>query len=117
MFLCNITFSSNDIRKIIQNLDSEKARSYDERIIIGMFKICGPSICTLFEIIFKCLESGIFQLEWKNVKGETVQKKKLQITSSKIPVDLNISIFKLLLYSKMFDFLMINHLIFINHAG
>ena len=43
-FLSNMTFSSNDIRKIIQNLDSEKARGYDERIIIGMFKIYGPLI-------------------------------------------------------------------------
>ena len=71
-----MTFSSNDIRKIIQNLDSEKARGYDERIIIRMFKIYGPLIWTLFEIIFKCLGSVIFQLEWKNVKVEKVQQKK-----------------------------------------
>ena len=42
-FLSNITFSSNDILKIIQNLDSEKAHGFD-RISIRMLKICGPPI-------------------------------------------------------------------------
>ena len=43
-FLSNITFSSNDILKIIQNLDLEKAYGFD-RISIRMLKICGSSIC------------------------------------------------------------------------
>ena len=64
-FLSNITFSSNDILKIIQNLDSEKAHGFD-RISIRMLKICESSICKPLEIILKsCLESGIFPLEWK----------------------------------------------------
>ena len=41
MFLSNITFPSDDILKIIENLDSEKAHGYD-RISIGMLKIFGP---------------------------------------------------------------------------
>ena len=62
-FLSNITFSSNDILKIIQNLDSEKAHGFD-RISIRMLKICGSSICKPLEIIFKSyLESGIFPPE------------------------------------------------------
>ena len=64
-FLSNITFSSDDILKVIQNLDSEKAHGRD-KISIRMLKICEPSICKPLEIIFKsCLESGIFPLEWK----------------------------------------------------
>ena len=51
-FLSNITFSSDDILKIIENLDSEKAHGHD-RISIQMLKICGQSICKSVEIIFK----------------------------------------------------------------
>ena len=64
-FLSNITFSSNDILKIIQKLDPEKAHGFD-RIRIRMLKICESSIYKPLEIIFKsCLESGIFPREWK----------------------------------------------------
>ena len=67
-FSPNITISSDDILKIIQNLDSEKAHVHD-RISIRMLMICGPSICKPLEIIFKaCLESGIFPIEWKKSK-------------------------------------------------
>ena len=51
-FLSYITFSSNDILKLIQILDSEKAHGQD-RIIIEMLKICGPSICKPFEVFLK----------------------------------------------------------------
>ena len=51
-FLPNITFSSDDILKIIENLDSEKAHGHD-RISIQMLKICRQSICKSLEIIFK----------------------------------------------------------------
>ena len=58
-FWPKIIFSSDDILKIIQNLDSEKAYGHD-RMSIRMLKIWGPSICKPLEIIFKsCLESGI----------------------------------------------------------
>ena len=74
-FLSNIIFSSDDILKIIQNLDSEKARDFD-RINIQMLKICGLSICKTLEIIFKsCLESGIFPLEWKKANTVPVHKR------------------------------------------
>ena len=42
-FLFNIIFSSDDILKTIQNLESEKAHGHD-KISIEMFKICGPLI-------------------------------------------------------------------------
>ena len=73
--LSNITFTSDDILKIIQNLDSEKAQGYDT-MSIRMLKICGPSICKPLEIIFKsCLESGIFRLGWKKANVVPVHQK------------------------------------------
>ena len=70
--LSNIIFSSDDILKIIQNLDSEKVHDFD-RINIQMLKIYGLSICKTLGIIFKsCLESGIFPLEWKKANAVPV---------------------------------------------
>ena len=67
-FLSNIKFSSDDILKIIQNLDSEQAQGHD-RINVRMLKICGTSICKPFEITFRsCFESGNFQTERKKSK-------------------------------------------------
>ena len=74
-FLSNITFSSGDIQKIIQNLDSGKPHGHD-RISTRMLKICRLSICKLLEIIFKlCLQSGVFPLEWKKANVVLVHKK------------------------------------------
>ena len=74
-FLSNITFSSNEILKIIQNLDSDKAHGH-QRISIRMLKICRPSIFKRLEIIFdQCLEGRIFPIEWKKVKVVLVHEK------------------------------------------
>ena len=45
--LNTLNFSSNDIEKIIQNLDPNKAHGHD-KISIRMIKICGKSICQTF---------------------------------------------------------------------
>ena len=58
---CHLT--KDDILRIINNLDPNKAHGYDE-ISIRMLKICGDSICRPLSIIFKiCLRTGIFPLE------------------------------------------------------
>ena len=49
--LSTIKFLSNIIFDIIQLLDLNKAHSHD-MIIIRILKICGKSICRLFELIF-----------------------------------------------------------------
>ena len=68
-FLSNITFTSDGIQEVIQNLGSEKAHGHD-RISIRMLKIYEPSIFEPLEIFFKpCLERGIFH--W-NAKGNVV---------------------------------------------
>ena len=50
MRLSSATFSTGDIGKIIQNLNSNKAHGYDN-ISIWMLKICGVTID--LELVFK----------------------------------------------------------------
>ena len=58
-FISSISFSSNDIAKIVRNLDLNKAHSHD-MISIGMLKICGESISKPLGIIFRsCIEKGL----------------------------------------------------------
>ena len=58
-------FGKEDILRIINNLDPNKAHDYDE-ISIRMLKVCGDSICRPLNIILKtCLRTGKFPLQWK----------------------------------------------------
>ena len=60
-----IRFSEDDIARIIQNLDSNKAHGHDQ-ISIRMLKICGKTICKPLEFIFpECLNTDLFPLERK----------------------------------------------------
>ena len=68
--LSTVKFVSNDILKIIQNLNPNKAHGHD-KISIWMLKICGDSLCRPLELIFNdCLANGIFPSDWK--KGNIV---------------------------------------------
>ena len=61
--LSSVSFSQDDIAKIIQNLDPNKAHGHDN-ISIRMLKICGSSIYKPLEMIFKqCNETGAFPSE------------------------------------------------------
>ena len=63
--LTKIRFSEDDIAKIVQNLDPNKAHGHDQ-ISIRMLKICGKRICKPLEYIFcECLNTSLFPLEWK----------------------------------------------------
>ena len=58
--LPSVSFSQDDIAKITQNLDPNKARGHDN-ISIRMLKICGSSIYKPLELIFKqFIETGVF---------------------------------------------------------
>ena len=113
----NITFSSHEILKIIQNLGSENAHAYD-RTSTQMLKICGPSISKPLESIFKsCLESGIFLLEWKKANVVPVHKK--MTISNKLLADLtSFDLWKIIWtsFNEVFDFFITNHLIFRNQS-
>ena len=53
-----ISFTKDDIAKIIKNLNPNKAHGFD-MISICMLKICGDSILTPLELLFKsCIEIG-----------------------------------------------------------
>ena len=72
--LTAIDFSSDDILKIIRNLDPNKAQGHD-MISIRMVKICDDSICKVLKPIFQsCLESGKFPSERKKSNVVPVHK-------------------------------------------
>ena len=73
--LSTISFTKDDIAKIIKNLNPNKAHGFD-MISIRMIKICGESILKPLELIFKsCLENGKFPIEWKKANVVPVHKK------------------------------------------
>ena len=68
--LRTINFTADNIEKIIESLNPNKAHGHDN-ISIRMFKICGDTICKPLELIFKqALTTGVFPSEWK--KGNIV---------------------------------------------
>ena len=70
-----VTFSQDDIAKIIQNLDSGKGHGH-ENISIRMLKVCGSAIYKPLAIIFKqCVDTGIFPSEWKKGNIVPIHKK------------------------------------------
>ena len=87
-----------------------------------MLKICEPSIRKPLEIILKsCLENGIFPLEWKKANIVPIQKENdKQSLANYRPISLLPicgKIFERLLYNKMFNFFITNHLISTNQSG
>ena len=67
--LPSVTFSEDDIEKMIQNLDPNKVHGHDQ-ISIRMLKLCSNSICKPLKIIFnRCLETSTFPNDWK--KGQS----------------------------------------------
>ena len=73
--LSSVSFSQDNIAKIIQNLDPKKAHG-DNNISIRMLKICRSSIYKPLETIFKqCIETGVFSSEWKKASIVPIHKK------------------------------------------
>ena len=70
-----VNFSTDDIAKILQNLDPNKAHG-DDKIGIYILKLCGNSICKPLELIFQqAMERDRFPSEWKNGNVIPVHKK------------------------------------------
>ena len=70
-----VKFSQDDVAKIVQNLNPNKAHGRDN-ISICMLKICGSSIYKLLQIIFKqCIETGVFPSEQKKANIVPIHKK------------------------------------------
>ena len=63
--LSSLTFSQEDISKIIDNVESGKAHRHDN-ISIRMLKICGSTIYKRLAIVFEqSADTEIFSSEWK----------------------------------------------------
>ena len=119
--LSSFDFSEDDIMKIIQKLDPNKAHGQDN-ISIRMIEICGKSICIPLRKIFEeCLRTDTFPLEWK--KGNVVpifKKGDKQIFENYRPV-LILPIFgkilERLIFEEMFPFFIENKLIAANQSA
>ena len=114
-------FAKEDIIRIINNLDPNKAHGHDE-ISIRILKICGDSICRPLNIIFKtCLRASKFPLEWKKANIVPIHNKGDKQTVKKYrPVSLLPicgKIFERLLYNEMLNFFLENDLISPKQSG
>ena len=108
-------FSEEDIAKIIQNSDPNKAHGHDQ-ISIHMLKICGKTIFKPLEcIVCEGLNTGLFPLEWKKANLVPVYKKgDKQCLENYCPVSLLPicgKIFEKLIFNEMFKFFNENNLI------
>ena len=70
-----ISFTKDDISKVIKNLNPDKTHGF-HMISIRILKICGDSILKPLEISFKsCIESAKFPVEWKKDNVVLVHEK------------------------------------------
>ena len=115
-----VTFSQDDIAKIIQNLDSGKGHGH-ENISIRMLKVCGPAIYKPLAIIFKqCIDTGIFPSEWKKGNIVHIHKKGDKQTLKNYPgllLPICGKILERLMFNEMFKFFIDNELISSNQSG
>ena len=73
--MSTITFSAEDIGKIIWSLNPNKAHAHDN-LSIRMLKLCGDAICDPLQLIFnKALVSGSFPCDWKKANIVPIHKK------------------------------------------
>ena len=110
--LSTVNFSIDDIAKILQNLDPNKAHGHD-KISIRMLQLCVNSICKSLEFIFQqAMKSGSFLSEWK--KGNVVpipKKDDKQCLKNYCPISL------LPIFNESFTFFIENALISPNQSG
>ena len=73
--LDSVNFSTDDISKIINDLDPNKAHVHD-MLSMQMIKLCGNSICKPLSITFNdSLKEGKFPSDWKKARAVPVHKK------------------------------------------
>ena len=119
--LSNISFTDNDIGKIVKCLDPNKAQVHDMMSIL-MVKICGYSIYKPLHLTFRAsLDQGTFPLFWKKANVvPTYKKNDKQSIKNYRPVSLLPicgKIFERLLYNEIFSFFIENGLISQKQSG
>ena len=119
--LTSANFSQDDILKIIQNLNQNKAHGQD-KISICMIKIYGKLLSKPLEIIFTLsIIKGEYPSEWKKANVVPVHKKGgKQSLKNYTPISL-LPIFgknfERMIYSNIFEYLTTNKLISDNQSG
>ena len=98
--LANITFTDNDIGKIIRELERNKAYVHD-MMSTCMLKICGDFVYKPLGLIFRaCLDHEMFPQNWKKVNVLLIHiKNEKQLIKNYIPIS-----FFNILENKMFFF-------------
>ena len=119
--LDTVNFSTDDISKIISNLDINKAHGYD-MLSIRMIKLCRNSTCKPLSIFFNgCLKEGKFPSDWKKAHVVPVHKRgnkqclKNYRPTSLLPICGKI--FERFIYKELFTFVSDNNLLALNHSG
>ena len=113
--LSTISFAKDDIAKIIQNLNPNKAHGFD-MISIRILKICGDATLKPLELIFiSCIESGKFPSNGKKLMlSQFIKKTKKQLIENYRPI-LLLPVFgkilEQLIHNKMFEYVSENELI------
>ena len=87
--LYSVSFSTEDILKIINNLDSNKSHSHFE-ISARILKLSTSPIFRPLQIIYKsCLDRGKISQEWKKANSVPVHKKNdIQLMKKYCPISL-----------------------------
>ena len=109
--LSDVDFLVEDIKNIINKLDSNKAHG-DDMICIRMPKLYDKSICKPLSIIFKsCLMQGIFPSEWKKVNVPIHKKNDKQCVTNCRPASLPIrsKVLEYIIYNTMFTYFIENN--------
>ena len=119
--LSTVNFSIDDIAKILQNLDPNKAHGHD-KISIRMLQLYDNSICKPLELIFQqAMESRSFPSQWKKGNVVPIHKKDgKQCLKNYRPISLLPicgKIFEKLILNEMFKFFVENELISPNQSG
>ena len=109
-----VSFSTDDISKIIKNLDTNKAHSHD-MFSIWLIKLCENLICNPLSIIFNdCRKERKFASDWKKAHAVPVHKKgdkqclKNYRTTALLPICSKI--FERLIYNDLFTLFTDNNL-------
>ena len=119
--LSTITFSADDIGKIMRSLNRNKAHGHDN-LIMRMLKLFGDAVCEHSEMIFnQALISGSFSSDWKKANIVPIHKKSdKQTLKNYRPVSLLPicdKIFERLIFNEMLRFFLDNKLITTNQSG
>ena len=119
--ISSIDFGSDDIVKIIHNLDPNKAHGHG-MISICMLKICRNSIYIPLQLTFRsCIENWKFPPEWKEANVAPIHKKgNKQTLENYRPVSLLPICGKIsgrLIYNSLFEFFIADELVSSNQSG